>query len=38
MIRIVILFVAFLLATKGKKRLVAWRTLRRACLQRVKAK
>jgi len=36
-IRIVILFVAFLLATKGKKRLVAWRTLRRACMKRLKS-
>ena len=38
MIRICILLAAFLLAAKGKPRLVAWRTLRRACLQRVKAK
>ena len=37
MIRICILLAAFLLAAKGKPRLIAWRTLRRACMKRLKS-
>ena len=34
--KLLVLFSAFLLSAPGKPRLIAWRKMRRACLQKVK--